>query len=191
MKSANFIYHCLYHFIPTLISIACFGYVVIKVTDCLRKFQGEPITNTVSFQDNRGLPFPVIAACPRKLAFGVQGKGAKEALKACNLTESLYNEGHWIGNCTDPEQLYNSITAGQTNLTSRIVFRTKDGQDHAIREEGLVNKPIDSFFGRCYSMVPEESVLNQGIVELSLRTEHKNLQIFVSSNGELLTGKYG
>ena len=105
----------------------------------------------------------------------------------------MYEEGNWIGTCADPEQLYNSMVMNFENLITKPGtndFTTKDGNKFRMKKEAIY-EISDSLKGRCYSVVPYENVLDQGIVESSLETAHEHLMIHLSPNGEFLTGKYG
>lgn len=188
MKSINFGYHILHNFIPALISLVCFGFVALKITDCVEKYSREPVTNIVTIEGNEGLPFPKITVCPSTFGSGVNNLQLSE----CNLTIKKYQKGHdWIGNCTDPEQLFNDMVKDFDELvTKNYEFTTKDGNKFS-KQNGAFYEPIDSLYGRCYSIIPKNNVSKQGIVESFVTSEHQHLVVHLSSNGEFLTGKYG
>ena len=189
MKSINIGYHVLQNFIPALISLACFSFVAVEINDRVNKYLEEPVANSVTIEGNEGFLFPQITICPSVFGHGITTK----ILKKCNLTPQMYEEGNWIGTCADPEQLYNSMVMNFENLITRPEandFTTKDGNKFRMKKEAIY-EINDSLKGRCYSIVPNENVLNEGIVETSLETAHEHLMIHLSPNGEFLTGKYG
>ena len=186
MKANNYAYNILHNFIPALISIACFGFVAIKITDCIKKYIDEPIANTVTIEDNEGLPFPTVTICPNWFGSGTKSK----ELKKCDLKGSEYEKGNWIGNCSDPELLYNSMVLGFDDLVSNRAIITKDGNE-TNKDKSSSYKAIDSLYGRCYSIFPRENILKDGIVQLKVKSEHQHVIVHISSTGEFLTGKYG
>ena len=187
MKSINIGYHVLQNFIPALISLACFSFVAVEIHDRVNKYLEEPVANSVTIEGNEGLLFPQITLCPSVFGHGITTK----ILKKCNLTPKMYEEGNWIGTCADPEQRYSSMVMDfKMLITKTNDFTIKNGNKFRMTK-GAIYEINDSPKGRCYSIVPNDNVLNQGIVETSLETAHEHLIIHLSPNGEFLTGKYG
>ena len=148
MKSNKFAYHILHNFIPAIISIACFGFVAIKIADCFRKYMREPIANTVTIEDNERLPFPTITFCPNWFGSGLKSKELEKCGFLGDKIGEQYEQGNWIGNCSDPELLYNSMVLGFDELVSGRRIRTKDGNE-ITKDLSSSYKAIDSLYGLC------------------------------------------
>ena len=185
MKYHNFPQFLFGSLFPVTISLTCSFFVAVKIYDCISKYASEPQTNTVEMKSNDGLPYPTITICPNWFGSGLN----KEHIKKCGIGSTQdYDKGHWIGNCSDPGLLYETTVKPFDELISGVRFYTKDGIEW---KNHTIYKPIDSLYGRCYSVFPAAEAKEKGIVELLIKTEHKHIIVHVSSPGEFLTGNFG
>ena len=98
---------------------------------CFLKFLDEPqVTNLkVEFNGNEPL-FPTMTICNKpheswnKLTYNLT------KLKSCNITSiEEYKMGNWIGNCSDPKQLFEDAVAKSHQIVNFVHYHTFDDKD--------------------------------------------------------------
>ena len=173
--------------------LSCLGIVTWQCWRCLTKFLSKPQGTRLSIVNSAGNMFPSITICPysnHKVNTGYNST----LLEECGITFDQYqkDEAVWsnqaIESCRDPKSLYYNvwnIWKSEDLISSVQIKSFKRSSSWFLGNETALFSPVDvRFQGRCYTFLPPEQNLKEGIYEIKLFVKAK-ARVFVSNNGWL------
>ena len=174
--------------------LSCLGIVTWQCWRCLTKFLSKPQGTRLSIVNSAGNMFPSITICPYSKSNQNTGYNST-LLEECGITIKQYHRDAaavWsnqaIENCRDPESLYYNVwniwKSGDLLLSVKIKS-FKGSSTLILGNETALFSPVDlRFHGRCYTFLPPEQNLKEGIYEIKLFVKAK-AKVIVSNNGVL------
>ena len=137
--------------------------------------------------------FPSIAICP--ISKSKENIGYNSTLlEECGITFNQYqkDEAVWsnqaIESCRDPESLYYNvwnIWKSEDLISSVQIKSFQRSSSWFLGNETALFSPVDvRFQGRCYTILPPEQNLKEGIYEIKIFVK-ANARVFVNNNGTL------
>ena len=173
--------------------LSCLGIVTWQCWRCLTKFLSKPQGTRLSIVNSAGNMFPSITICPYSKS--KENKGYNSTLlEECGITYKQYqrDEAVWsnqaIEHCRDPESLYYdvwNIWKSEDLISSVQIKSFKRSISWFLGNETALFSPIDvRFQGRCYTFLPPEQNLKEGIYEIKISVKAK-ARVFVNNKGTL------
>ena len=173
--------------------LSCLGIVTWQCWRCLAKFLSKPQGTRLSIVNSAGNMFPSITICPYSKSKEIAGYNST-LLKECGITFDQYqkDDAVWsnqaIESCKDPESLYYNVWNiwKSKDLISSVKIKSfKGSSTWFLGNETALFNPVDKRFqGRCYTFLPPEQNLKEGIYEIKLFVK-ANARVFVNNNGAL------
>ena len=174
--------------------LSCLGIVTWQCWRCLTKFLSKPQVTRPSIVNSAGNMFPSITICPYSNSNENTGYNST-LLEECGITIKQYHRDAaavWsnqaIENCRDPESLYYNVWNiwKSEDLISSVQIKSFKGfTSWFLGNKTALFSPVDvRFQGRCYTFLPPEQNLKEGIYEIKLFVKAK-ARVFVNNNGAL------
>ena len=152
--------------------LSCLGIVTWQCWRCLTKFLSKPQGTRLSIVNSAGNMFPSITICPYSKSKENTGYNST-LLEECGITFHQYQKDGtvWsnqsIENCRDPESLYYNvwnIWKSEYLISSVQIKSFKGSLSRFLGNETTLFSPVDiRFQGRCYTFLPPEQNLKEGI----------------------------
>ena len=173
-----------------IIFFTCLGIVTWQCWKCCTKFQSKPQGTKLSIVNSAGNMFPSVTFCPYKTAKENTAYNST-ILSDCGITWKQYTiSGIWsnqtIEKCRNPKSLYYNIIWKVDELISsmKVVSFNMSSTVFGDNKTALFS-PIDTHsYGRCYTFLPPEQNLIDGIYKMKFWVKAKT-RIFVENNGVL------
>ena len=170
------------------IFFTCLGIVTWQCWKCCTKFQLKPQGTKLSIVNSAGNMFPSVTFCPYP--------DPKEntlynstILSNCGITRNQYFviwSNQTIENCRNPKSLYYDIIWKLDELISKVKVSSFNMSSIAFKDKDnktALFSPIDTqTYGRCYTFLPPEQNLIDGIYRMKFTLKAK-VRIFVENNG--------
>ena len=167
-----------------LVFLCCLGIVKWQCWRCLEKFLSKPQGTQLSIVNSAGKIFPSITVCPPTL-------NNLTSLKDCGIKEYQYKyKSIWsnqdIDGCSDPEELFYRTTWKLEDLVTEVQVTSFNYSTNLLFDnKANFFYPVDrNHFGRCYTFLPSEEYLRDGIFRLSFVFK-TNVRVHVNTNGVL------
>ena len=168
------------------IFFTCLGIVTWQCWKCCTKFQSKPQGTKLSIVNSAGNMFPSVTFCP----YPDPNKDTiynSTILFDCGITRSQYFvtwSNKTIENCRNPRLLYYNIIRKLDELISKVKIYSFNMSNIVFKDnKNSLFSPIDTQnYGRCYTFLPPEQNLIDGIYRIRFVLKTK-ARIFVESNG--------
>ena len=168
------------------IFFTCLGIVTWQCWKCCTKFQSKPQGTKLSIVNSAGNMFPSVTFCP----YPDPNKDTiynSTILFDCGITRSQYFviwSNKTIENCRNPRLLYYNIIWKLDELISKVKIYSFNMSNIVFKDnKNSLFSPIDTQnYGRCYTFLPPEQNLIDGIYRIRFVLKTK-ARIFVESNG--------
>ena len=181
MKPQNACYW-IKRFFRALVFLCCLGIVIWQCSRCLEKFLSKPQGTQLSIVNSAGKMFPSITVCPPIL-------NNLTSLKDCGIKEYQYKyKSIWsnqdIDGCGDPEELFYRTIWKLEDLVTEVQVTSFNMSANLLSDiKANFFYPVDrNHFGRCYTFLPSEEYLRDGIFRLSFVFK-TNVRVHVNTNG--------
>ena len=171
--------------------LSCLGIVTWQCWRCLTKFLSKPQVTRLSIVNSAGNMFPSVTICPYpdpKEKTGYNGT----ILDECGITFDQYHKwgrAVWsnqaIQGCRDPETLYYNVWMQENIISAAKVKSFNKSTTWFSGNETALFSPVDvRFHGQCYTFLPPEQNLKDGINQINFYVRAK-ARVFVNNKGVL------
>ena len=166
--------------------LSCLGIVIWQCSKCLTKFLSKPQGTQLSVVNSAGNMFPSVTFCPYPDP-KEDTKYNSTILSNCGITRNQYFviwSNQTIENCRNPKSLYYNIIWKLDELVSKVKIYSFNMSNIVFKDnKNSLFSPIDTQnYGRCYTFLPPEQNLIDGIYRIRFVLKTK-ARIFVESNG--------
>ena len=165
--------------------LSCLGIVIWQCSKCLTKFLSKPQGTQLSVVNSVGNMFPSVTICP----YPDPNENTiynSTILLDCGITGSQYFfvwSNKTIEKYRNPKSLYYNIIWKLDELVSKVIIHSINTSSIVYEDKTALFSPIYTHnYGRCYTFLPPEQNLIDGIYRLRFILKAK-ARIFVGNNG--------